>query len=91
MTQLPLYSKKEKSEQVWKTSSPIHDHCLLAQDLPIRNYDPEIGTERNSLIDNCNYVINAFPEVLKTVLHASEEEKENKGTGDEEGNRDDWI
>jgi hypothetical protein len=69
------FTLKEKSEQVGRTTSPIPDLCLLARDLPIQEYDPEIGTERNSLIDS---ILATFPQVLKTMLQTSEEEWEPK-------------
>ena len=68
-------TRKEKSEQVCRTSLPIPDLFLLPQDLPIQEYDPEIGTERNSLIDS---ILATFPQVLKTMLQTSEEEWEPK-------------
>jgi len=83
-------TRKEKSEQVCRTSLPIPDLFLLPQDLPIQEYDPEIGTGKGDLIDTYNWVLAAFHELLKTVLYTSEE-KETKEFGDEEGDRDDLI
>jgi hypothetical protein len=55
-----------------------------------RDFDPDEKLEGQHLMDTCNWVPDAFPEIVDVILHTSEEEDQEK-IPEEERDRDDWI
>ena len=63
----------------------------LARDMQARDFDPDEKFEGQPLMNTCNWILAAFPEILDVILHTSEEEDQEEVPAEEERDRDDWI